>query len=442
MSIKYNTSEADAGAMWMRLCVKNGHAEAAAALNDYAPESMTNPNELHELRKVTRRAVNAVTDSMKSADYADNATADGLLYAAKIIARVDQQFQRMAEAEAFFGGNGQAKTVMRNSADFKAHYGKRDGNSDEGQFDIADYLRGVANMKTSPDVRNALSVGTGSAGGFSVPAVLMPGILSALVPASSLLQAGAGIVALEDGASTYTYPAINAVPTAAWRAESATVAESDPVFRSVVATPRSLSFTFKMSRELLADGQGLVEAINAAIAQSFARALDLAGLRGSGTAPVPRGILNLAGTQSVTNSANGLALAGWSNFFSAAQLIAEANAPAPTSAIMSPRSLIKLGGLLDSTGQPARTPPMLEGLQLIATSQIPNNLTVGTSTDCSEIYVSDFSTVHFAMRESVSVQLLSELHAGTGEVGFACHVRADFVATYPAALAVITGVRA
>jgi hypothetical protein len=45
------------------------------------------------------------------------------------------------------------------------------------------------------------------------------------------------------------------------------------------------------------------------------------------------------------------------------------------------------------------------------------------------------------MRENVSVQVLQELYAGTGEIGFACHMRADVVLTYPAALAVVTGVR-
>ena len=45
------------------------------------------------------------------------------------------------------------------------------------------------------------------------------------------------------------------------------------------------------------------------------------------------------------------------------------------------------------------------------------------------------------MRDNVSVQVLQELYAGTGEIGFACHMRADVVLTYPAALAVVTGVR-
>jgi HK97 family phage major capsid protein len=152
--------------------------------------------------------------------------------------------------------------------------------------------------------------------------------------------------------------------------------------------------------------------------------------------------LNTVGIQSVTNGAAGAALASYANLFSATQALLQANAPMPTAAIMSPRSLVKLGGLLDSTGQPVNMPGMLQPLKLVSTSQIPNNLTVTTSTDCSEIYVGDFSKLYFAMRESVSIQLLNELYAGTGEIGFACHVRADVVLTYPAAFAVVTGVRA
>ena len=113
----------------------------------------------------------------------------------------------------------------------------------------------------------------------------MPGILSAMAPVSSLMQAGVGILPLEDGAKTYTTAAVNTIPTAAWRAEAGTVATSDPAFRAVVATPRSLAFQFKISRELLADGQNIKEALNNAIAQAFAKELDRAGLRGSGTAP-------------------------------------------------------------------------------------------------------------------------------------------------------------
>ena len=138
---------------------------------------------------------------------------------------------------------------------------------------------------------------------------------------------------------------------------------------------------------------------------------------------------------------NGLSLSSYANFLSAYSAILSADAPAPTAAIMSPRSLITLAGLKDTTNQPLEPPVLLEPLKMIATSQIPNTLTVGTSTDCSEIYVADFRAALFMMRETLHVQLLIEKYADTGELAFVCHARADIALTYPAQFAVVTGVR-
>ena len=436
MKSSYSTTEGTAKNTWMALCAKNGVPEAA---NIGPHGNMMSNDALHDTRKTTRRAINKITESLKPEDYTDAVT-DALVFAGNVVAHVNEQFERQQDADHFFGKK-QSNAVLHNAADFDRHYSARADNQGE-PFDMADFLRGIANLRTTPSVQNALSVGTDTAGGFSVPGVLMPGILDAMVPASSLLTAGAGIVPLEQGAKTFTTAAINTIPTAAWRNESAAVATSDPAFRAVVATPRSLSFMFKVSRELLADAVGLTASLNQAIAQAFAKELDRVGLRGTGSAPEPRGILNTAGIQAVTNGTNGAALASYANLFSATQALLQADAPMPTAAIMSPRSLVKLGGLLDSTGQPVNMPEMLKPLKLISTSQVPNNLTVGTSSDCSEIYVGDFSKLYFAMRESVSIQMLNEAYASTGEIGFACHVRADVVLTYPAAFAVVTGVRA
>lgn len=334
--------------------------------------------------------------------------------------------------------------VLRNAADFRAHYANMQGGAPRNgeQIQISDFLRGVAGMKTTAGVSAALSVGTDSSGGFAVPSLVMPQILEALVPASSLLSAGAGIVPLSEGAKQYTTAAVDNIPTAAWRLESGNLAESAPTFRAVVAAPKSLAFYFKASRELLADASNMDAALNVAIAQAFAKELDRAGLRGTGTNPEPRGILNTVGIKTVSNGVNGAALAGYGNFFSGAQELLSANAPMPTAAIMSPRSLVKLGGLIDTTGQPLRRPEMLSGMTMLSTSAVPNTLTVGTSTDCSEIYIGDFTKLAFMMREQVSIQVAKEAFATTGEIGFVCHVRADVVLTHPACFAVVTGVRA
>lgn len=337
--------------------------------------------------------------------------------------------------------------ALRTPDEFHNHYRRRADNQgtqlDRENISIADFMRGVANLPTTPAVRNALTEGTDSAGGFTVPNIVMPEILSALVPNSSLLQAGAAISPQEDGAKSFTLPGIQTLPTAAWRAENGAVAESDPVFRALTATPRSLAVMFKISRELLADSSGMHQALLQVIGQAFAKEMDRVGLRGTGTAPEPRGILNTAGIQAVTNGANGASLATlrYGNLLTGIQSILTADAPMPTAAIMSPRSRVGLASLIDTTNQPLNAPPLVSDLKLITSSQIPNNLTVGTSTDCSEIYLGDFSQVRFVLRENLSVQLLQEAYASTGQLAFIAHMRLDVLIPYAAGLAVATGVR-
>lgn len=311
---------------------------------------------------------------------------------------------------------------------------------------FGDFIRAVAGQKSSDLAVKALTIGTDSQGGHLVPSALMPGVLSALAANSSLLQAGSRMVlvdGLDAGAKTYTMAAVDTLPTAAWRAENGAVAESDPAFRAVVATPRSLSFYFRVSRELLADAVNLERVLPEIVGQAFAVAADRAGLIGSGTPPEPRGIRNIVGIQAVTNGANGASLATtrYANLMSATQAILGANGGLPTAAIMAPRTLVGFGSLADTTNQPLQRPDLLRNMQMVTTSQLPVNLTVGTSSDCTEIFVGNFERTVFVMRESVSIQRLNELFAANGQVGFLCHTRLDFIAEYPATLALVTGVR-
>ncbi len=355
-------------------------------------------------------------------------------------------FRTVRDAET-----GREYPVLRKGDDFRARLqaaGRIESHGQDG-FGLADFVRGVAGLEikdhgTRQAVQNALSVGTDSAGGFSVPSIIIPGLLEALVPASSLLSAGAGVTLLDQGSKVFRLARVLTIPTAAWRNESATLAESDPSFGAIDITPRSLSFFFRVSRELLMDGANIEQALLRIIAQSMARELDRVGLRGTGTAPQPRGILNTSGIQAVTNGANGASIGTslrYSNLISAMQAILQADAPTPTAAIMSPRSLANFGALADTTNQPLRRPEVLQNLQFLTTSQVPNNLMVGTSTDCTEIYVADFRWFNFFFREQLSIQLLRERYADTGEIGFVAHSRADVAALYPAAFAVATGVR-
>jgi HK97 family phage major capsid protein len=315
---------------------------------------------------------------------------------------------------------------------------------DGGEGTMGDFFRGVAGGRTTDGIKAALSVGTDGSGGYTVPSWLFPRFLEALLPVSSLTKAGARIVPLDDTAKTYRIARVSTVPSAAWRNEAGAVAESDPAFTAMDLTPRSLAFYFKVSRELLQDSANLDQMLPGVFAGALAKEIDRTGLRGSGTPPEPTGLLNTANVNAVTNGANGATLSTikWANLISAYQAILDANGPVPTAAIMAPRSVAGFASLADSTGQPLQRPALLAPVEFIATSQIPVNLTVGSSTDCTELYVGDFSNMMIGMRESISVMANSQLYAATGQVGFFVHARVDFGVTYPVAFAKITGVRA
>jgi HK97 family phage major capsid protein len=329
--------------------------------------------------------------------------------------------------------------VLRSVEQIREHFADRGGR--QSGLGLADFLRGVAGMRTTELATRALAVGTDSAGGYAVPTVLMPGILEALVPASSLIQAGAGILPLSDGAKSYNFAAIDTLPTPAWRAENGAVAESGPTFKNIEIKPRSLSFMVRLSRELLHDAANIENALHQAIALAYAVEIDRAGLLGTGTAPEPRGLKNTSGIQTVTNGTDGALLAGYANILAGVEKILTVNGPMPTAAIMAPRSLVRLGGLVDTLGQPLEVPSLLSGVKLLQTSQVPTTLTVGASSDASNIFLGDFTKMYVCMRESLNVQMLTEHFADYGEVGFVCHSRIDFAVQYPQSFCLISGVR-
>ena len=352
-------------------------------------------------------------------------------------ATLQKGVEELAIRNAFAG-----PTVSPNVSKFQAHYSQKpDFQASNEPMTTADFLRGVAGMKTTEAVRATLSGGTGAGGGFTVPSRVAPAILDQLQNQSATLQAGARLE-LIDAASTYTFACTDTLPTASWRAESGPVLESDPGFRAVVAAPKSLAFYFKVSRELLQDGVDLERALNTAIAQAFAGAIDRAGLIGSGVAPIPRGIASTVGVHAVSNGANGASLNSYAKLMEAYGLIVGSDHAAPTAQVASHRDVMKLGGLVDTTGQPLNRPPVLSPLQFIGTSRLPTNLVTGTSNDTSQIVVGDFSELVYVTRENLTIGRLNESFALTGEVGFVCHARVDVGVLRPRAFAVISGSRA
>jgi len=72
----------------------------------------------------------------------------------------------------------------------------------------------------------------------------------------------------------------------------------------------------------------------------------------------------------------------------------------------------------DATDQRFERTRPIASMSFAPTSQIPVNETTGTFSDASEIFVDNFNGLYLLMCEALSIQLLREAYAKTGDIGF------------------------
>jgi HK97 family phage major capsid protein len=108
---------------------------------------------------------------------------------------------------------------------------------------------------------------------------------------------------------------------------------------------------------------------------------------------------------------------------------------------VAPRTVTDFARLKEATTNAYLAPPPAL-LPWLSTKQVPITLTVGTSTDCSEIYTADWSQLWIGIRTGFTLRFLTERFADNGQYAFLCSLRADVQLAQPSAFVVDTGVRA
>jgi HK97 family phage major capsid protein len=143
---------------------------------------------------------------------------------------------------------------------------------------------------------------TGADGGFAVPHTTDNNIQSRVMGESSLLArtdmvtvAGNGYTETRDETTPWGSTGIQA----AWEGEAGTIAQSKPVLNQKTWMCHKLAALVPVTNEALTDSVALESHVNAKAPEMIQFKLDEAILRGTG-AGMPLGILNSAGTVSVT----------------------------------------------------------------------------------------------------------------------------------------------
>lgn len=287
--------------------------------------------------------------------------------------------------------------------------------------------------------QRALSEGTNSAGGFTVPSPLLASFIDLMRKKMVCQRAGAQTILLDSNKVSIARLATD--PSAGWRLELGGVATSDPTFEQVNFTARSLAVLVRLSLELIEDSLNVETILMNALAQSLALEVDRICLFGTGTAPEPKGITLVSGIQSVAvGAANGGQLTNYTPIISAMQKLAEANAEPPTALVMAPRTRFGLAGLLDTTNQPLNAPAIVAAVPQLHTTAVPVNMTKGTATNATKIILGDFSQMLLGVRQELRIETLKERFSDTLEVGFLAHLRLDVQFAHPESFAVIDGI--
>lgn len=305
-------------------------------------------------------------------------------------------------------------------------------------------IRGIAtgDWRGAEQEQRAISESPLTAGGHMVPTPLALEVIDKARNKARTLQAG--ITTVPMSSQTLKYPRLATEATPAWRTEGAAITDQAMTFESVTLTAQSMAMLVKVSWELFEDADEADGVVTESFAQQIALELDRVVLRGSGTAPEPRGIRNQTGVTLTSHGANGAVIGTGAGEISYDTLVdAQAAIRAvnfePNAVIDAPRTEQGLAKLKDSTGQYLQPPPGL--LTRYPTNQVPIGLTVGTSNDTSEIYTAQWDQGLLGIRSGLTIQFLSERFADNGQFAFLAHLRGDVQLAQPGAFVVDLGVR-
>jgi HK97 family phage major capsid protein len=326
-----------------------------------------------------------------------------------------------------------------------ARFADRDEARNDGDAaeDLGEYVRGTLTGNYSERAAQfasearAQSSAVAAQGGHLIPAPLAAGTLDAAVNASRLREAGAQVLPMDS--LTLKQATVETIPTPAWRNESAPMADGAMTLGARTFTARFLAVLVKAPWELMDDAQGFGTVLQKALGDAFALELDRVGLYGSGVAPQPGGLVIHPEVVKTSLGANG-AQVTWEAVATAVAAIQTANFD-PTAIVHAPRTEQSLAMTKGSDGQYVVPPSYVGSIPRKITNQVPVNLTQGTATNASDVFVGDWSKLAFGIRSSFSILPLRERFADTGEVGFIGYLRADAQVLRPGAFQVIRGVK-
>ncbi len=248
-------------------------------------------------------------------------------------------------------------------------------------------------QRTDLSIRQAMKSGDNTLGGFLVPDYLDSEVIDLARAKSAVLEAGARIVRMEGGSTTFARVTADPVISGA-KAELETFGLSDISFGSVLMQAYTMGAVVEASREILEDAPNASSLMQSIIATALAKRVDFFALRGTGgTQP-----LGLIGHPNIASTNSGAGL-NWIKLQNGALEVRKRN-HTPNAAIMSPTSWSTLNGFLigDGVNSPLGwlgEPRTLSNVGLLDTTSLAD----------STIILGDFSKFFWGVRTGLTIEV-------------------------------------
>jgi HK97 family phage major capsid protein len=274
----------------------------------------------------------------------------------------------------------------------------------------------------------ALAEATPSAGGYLVPAEVSDEILKMLRARSAVMQMGVRVVQVK---KSLAITALSTGAAAGYVAENAPIPISEQTFdQDVLLAPKELAALVPVSNRLLrdaAENPDVEQVVRSDLAEVLALRADLAFLRGTGSAGEPLGITNSSGLTAAPSLGTNGATPSYDNLKDTVAALRALNAPFNRPGwVFNPRLLSTLEKLKDGQNRYLQEAGLLEfnttgasgkllGYPFVTTTQLPVNLTRGSSTDATEvIFSSDWDEAWVGEEQGLAIDASGEANYWDG----------------------------
>lgn len=303
------------------------------------------------------------------------------------------------------------RDAIRAQAENQAHEGLNKEVLEAGMAEAAAAKRSITGLaipsflisSQAPEQR-AQSVGSSTQSGALVVAEIGE-VIEFLYPRTVLREMGANFwTGLSSNVDLIRQ---NGAAAATWEGENDDNAETDPTVESVAMRPKRLGAQTIIGKQLMFQSKSIsVEnwiRNNLNVAQGVA--LETAALNGSGTAPIPTGLLNTSGIGNVAIGTNGGAPT-WSHIVQLESEVADDNADYGslaylTTAIM--RGKLKTTEKASSTAQFIWDMNEMNGYRAFVSTLVPKTLTKGTSSDCHAIIFGNWAELYIGQWDGLDI---------------------------------------